>query len=63
MVHLGYDDDEMRAICVDHPNFGSKWRNLDYAVVSSPEFKKVLTDNNIKLVTWKQIKNLLYPTN
>jgi predicted glycoside hydrolase/deacetylase ChbG (UPF0249 family) len=63
IVHLGYDDNEMQEITSQRIAFGSKWRNLDYAVVSSPEFKKVLTDNNIKLVTWKQIKNLLYPTN
>ena len=63
IVHLGYDDNEMQEITSQRIAFGSKWRNLDYTVVSSPEFKKVLTDNNIKLVTWRQIKNLLYPTN
>jgi hypothetical protein len=60
VVHLGYDDDEMRAICVDHPNFGSKWRNLDYNIVSSDIFKEGLKRNKIKLVTWGEIQKAVY---
>lgn len=63
IVHLGFDDDEMRKITSQRIAYGSKWRNLDYLLVSSPEFKKALVKNNIKLVNWKQIKNLMYPSN
>ena len=58
-----FDDDEMRKITSQRIAYGSKWRNLDYLLVSSPEFKKALVKNNIKLVDWKQIKNLMYPSN
>jgi hypothetical protein len=60
IVHLGYDDKEMQNITVDHPNYGSKWRNLDLDVISSQEFRKAIEDNNIKLVTWREIQNIIY---
>tara|TARA_B100000795_G_scaffold113170_1_gene83876 strand:- start:3015 stop:4034 length:1020 start_codon:yes stop_codon:yes gene_type:complete len=60
IVHLGYDNDEMKSISVDHPNFGSKWRNLDYDIVSSNSFQEALKRNNIQLVTWKEIQNIIY---
>lgn len=60
IVHLGYDDKEMQEITIEHPNFGSKWRNLDMEIVSSEKFRKALVDNNIKLVTWKEIQNVLF---
>ena len=43
---------------VDHPEYGSLWRQLDFDVFNSDEFKKVLKDNDIKLVTWREIKKL-----
>ena len=61
VVHLGFDNNEMKKITSNRIAFGSKWRNLDYDVISSPEFKASLVENNIKLVTWRQIKELLYP--
>ena len=42
IVHLGHDDAELQAVTLDHPDFGSAWRQRDYDVVTSPEFKKVL---------------------
>tara|TARA_B110000305_G_scaffold242055_1_gene319424 strand:+ start:5947 stop:6972 length:1026 start_codon:yes stop_codon:yes gene_type:complete len=61
LVHLGYDDDEMKEITVDHPNFGSKWRFYDLNIISSEKFKKALINNNIKLVNWKDIQKVMYP--
>jgi len=61
IVHLGYDNDEMQKITSKRIAFGSKWRNLDYNIISSSEFKAALVKNDIKLVTWKQIKDLIYP--
>ena len=61
IVHLGLDNNEMKEITSDRIAFGSKWRNLDYNVVSSPRFKASLIKNNIKLVTWREIKDILYP--
>ncbi len=58
IVHLGHDDAEMRAVMVDHPDYGSVWRQRDFDVVSSPEFKKALQDNHIVSVKWKDLQKL-----
>ena len=60
LLHLGYDNEELRAVTVDHPEYGSLWRQLDYDVFNSTEFKKVLKDNDIKLVTWGDINKVVY---
>ena len=41
IVHLGLDNNEMKKITSNRIAFGSKWRNLDYNIVSSPEFKDI----------------------
>jgi predicted glycoside hydrolase/deacetylase ChbG (UPF0249 family) len=59
IVHLGHDDAELQAVTVDHPDYGSAWRQRDYDVVTSPEFKKAIEENHIILVKWKDLKKLL----
>jgi predicted glycoside hydrolase/deacetylase ChbG (UPF0249 family) len=58
IVHLGHDDSELQAVMVDHEPFGSAWRQHDYDIVNSPEFKKALQDNHVILVTWKELGKL-----
>jgi predicted glycoside hydrolase/deacetylase ChbG (UPF0249 family) len=58
IVHLGHDDAELQAITVDHPDYGSAWRQRDYNVVTSPEFKKALQDNHVILVKWRDLQKL-----
>ena len=58
IVHLGHDDSELQAVTVNHEAYGSAWRQRDYDVVTSPEFKKALKDNHVILVTWKELGKL-----
>lgn len=60
VVHLSYDNDEMRAIAVDHEDYGSAWRQKDLDLLMSDEFKKLLKDNNVQLVTWREIQDAVY---
>ena len=62
IVHLAYDDSEMRAVTVNHDPYGAAWRQRDVDVLSSPEFKKALKDNNVVLVTWRELGKLMPPT-
>jgi chitin disaccharide deacetylase len=62
IVHLARDNDETRAIMVNHPDFGAEWRQHDLDFVLSNEFKKALKEHDIKLVTWRQIGEVMYPT-
>ena len=59
IVHLGYDNAELQAVMVDHPDYGSAWRQRDFDFVSSPELKKVIADNHIILVKWKDLQKLV----
>jgi len=59
IVHLAYNDAEMQAVTVDHPDYGSAWRQRDFNVLTSPEFRKALEENHITLVSWRELGKLL----
>ena len=58
IVHLGLDDAELRAVTVNHEPYGSAWRQRDYDVVTSPEFKKALQDHHVMLVRWRDLQKI-----
>ena len=54
--HLAFDNEEMQAVTIDHPDFGSLWRQRDYHFVTGDELKGILKKNNIHLVTWREVQ-------
>ena len=61
IVHLGHDDAELQAVTVNYEPWGSAWRQRDYDVVNSPEFKKALQDNKVILIKWRDLQKLVQP--
>ena len=61
VVHLSYDNEEMRAIAADQEAYGSAWRQNDFEIVTSDAFKELLKEHNVQLVTWRQIQEAVYP--
>ena len=59
IIHLAYDDEEMRAITVNHPDWGAAWRQRDYDFFTSDQCRKLLEENHVKLITWREIGKLL----
>jgi hypothetical protein len=59
IVHLAYDDDEMKAVTANHPDYDGAWRQRDFNVVTSPEFRQALEENHITLLTWRELGKLL----
>ena len=59
IVHLGHDDAELQAVTVDHPDYGSAWRQRDYDVVTGSDFKKAIEENHVILVRWRDLKKLV----
>lgn len=57
IIHTAYDDDEMKAITVDHPDWGAAWRQHDFDFFSSSECAMLLKENNIYVITWKEIRD------
>lgn len=63
IVHLGIDDTEMQGITVNHPDFGSAWRQKDLDFVTGKEFRDLLKAHDIKLVSWGQVREAMsHPT-
>jgi predicted glycoside hydrolase/deacetylase ChbG (UPF0249 family) len=58
VIHLANDDEEMKAISYDHPNWGSAWRQRDYDFFTSEAFRKLLDEHKIKLITWRDLQKL-----
>jgi predicted glycoside hydrolase/deacetylase ChbG (UPF0249 family) len=61
LIHTAFDDPEMQAITKDHPNFGAVWRQVDLEFFTSLTCKNLLKDQGIKMISWKEIKSILYP--
>jgi predicted glycoside hydrolase/deacetylase ChbG (UPF0249 family) len=59
IVHLAYDDDEMRGATFDHPDWGAAWRQHDFDMVKSAEFRQFLKDKGFVLVGWKDLSKAL----
>ena len=61
IVHLGYDDSEMRGATADHPDWGSAWRQSDLDLVKSPEFRDFLRTQGFVLVKWSDLARATSP--
>jgi hypothetical protein len=59
IIHLAYDDAEMQGATFNHPNWGAAWRQRDFAFFTSDAFRKVLQENQIKLITWRDLGKLI----
>ena len=59
IIHLAYDDAEMRGATFNHPDWGAAWRQRDFDFFTSDEFRKLLKDNDIKLITWRELQKLM----
>ncbi len=60
LVHPGMDDDEMNAITREIYPWGAKWRNADSKFFSGQECKNIIEEEELILVTWKELKNKLF---
>ena len=59
VIHLAYDDAEMRGATFNHPDWGAAWRQRDFDFFTSDAFRKLLQENQIKLITWRELGRLI----
>jgi predicted glycoside hydrolase/deacetylase ChbG (UPF0249 family) len=59
VIHLAYDDAEMQGATFNHPNWGAAWRQRDLEFFTSDAFRKLLQENQIKLITWRDLAKLI----
>ena len=58
VIHLAYDNDEMKAATRERATWGAAWRQRDFDYFTSAEFHGLLEQQHIQLVTWRQIGQL-----
>jgi len=55
IIHLAFDDGEMRAATRERDTWGAAWRQRDFNFFTSAQFRALLKERNINLVTWRQL--------
>lgn len=60
LVHVAYDNDEMRQLTLNQKSFGAEWRQTDFDFFTSEECRQLIEKYNIKLITWRELKNKLF---
>ncbi|MDH3652013.1 MAG: polysaccharide deacetylase family protein [Saprospiraceae bacterium] len=58
IIHAALDSPEMQAITVDHPDWGAAWRQAEYDFFISDDCKKIIQEEGIHLVTWREVGQL-----
>ena len=58
LIHPAFNNMEMKQLCVDHPNFGSLWRQMDFDFFTDPKTASYLKERNIKPITWREIQKI-----
>lgn len=59
LIHAAFDNKEMQDITLDQKNFGSAWRQADFDFFTSDECRQLIINNNIRLITWREIRDKL----
>lgn len=60
IVHFGLHNDKMKDITQGKIDYGSLWREIDYNVINSKKFIKSIEENNIKLINYSDLKNVIF---
>ena len=59
IFHTAYDDSELKAATINFTNWGAAWRQADFNFFTSENCKKLLKEQNIHLITWREIRDKL----
>lgn len=59
VVHLGTDDNELRAITSGSQFWNAAWRQRDFDFIQSSRFKSLLEAEDIEVVDWSVVKSRL----
>jgi predicted glycoside hydrolase/deacetylase ChbG (UPF0249 family) len=58
VIHPGFDDEELRAATKERFTWGAAWRQRDFDFFTSDQFREVLVQQKIKLITWRELARL-----
>lgn len=63
LIHVAFDNSEMKEMTGNTIGFGSAWRQADFDFFTGEEARRLLKENNIKLITWREIRDRLIRKN
>jgi predicted glycoside hydrolase/deacetylase ChbG (UPF0249 family) len=55
VIHPGFDDEELRAATRERATWGAAWRQRDFDFFTSQQFRQILTQQKIQLITWREL--------
>jgi chitin disaccharide deacetylase len=58
IVHLGFDDAELRSITEGRAAWGAAWRQRDFEVITSRDFRSALEARAVRLVGWRDVASM-----
>src|SRR6185369_9365539 len=58
VIHPGFDDEELRAATRERSTWGAAWRQRDFDFFISNQFRHILAEENIKLITWRELASM-----
>jgi predicted glycoside hydrolase/deacetylase ChbG (UPF0249 family) len=61
VIHLAFDGEEMRAATRERDTWGAAWRQRDFDYFTSAEFRRLLQEQNIKLISWRELARATNP--
>jgi len=55
VIHVGLADEELRAATRERATWGAAWRQRDFDFFMSKEFRSLLEQQHVKLITWREL--------
>jgi len=55
VIHVGLNDEELRAATRERATWGAAWRQRDFDFFMSREFRELLEQQHVKLITWREL--------
>jgi hypothetical protein len=58
VIHPGFDNEELRAATRERATWGAAWRQRDFDFFNGNQFRQILAQENIKLITWRELARM-----
>jgi|SRR5579862_1241993 len=59
LIHPGFDNEELQNFFESRPAWGAAWRQRDFDFFTSDSFRELLTQCDVRLITWRDIAERL----
>ena len=57
LIHLAYDDEEMKAMTAGHQYWAADWRQADFDYFMSEACSELIESKNIILISWRELRD------